>query len=106
MVRLSFNNLCLYLRRYASNDGMGMERGRLKETIIKNVKRPTSPIIIYQPQLTWLMSIGHRVTGATLATLIYGFGIGYLWSKPKKITENVCEFIRNEVKIRNEINFI
>lgn len=31
--------------------------------------RPISPhLSIYQPQLTWLMSIGHRITGAYLST--------------------------------------
>lgn len=34
-------------------------------------------LTIYEPQLTWLMSIGHRITGAGLACLVYGGGIGY-----------------------------
>ena len=39
-------------------------------------KRPLSPhMTIYQPQLTWLMSIGHRVTGAGLAAVIYAWAL-------------------------------
>ncbi len=35
-------------------------------------RRPLSPhLTIYQPQLTSLMSIGHRLTGAALAALLY-----------------------------------
>lgn len=44
-------------------------------------KRPISPhVSIYQPQLTWVMSIMHRVTGAGLAAGFYGFGIAYALS--------------------------
>lgn len=39
-------------------------------------KRPTSPhLTIYRPQLTWLMSIAHRMTGAGLASGVYAGGI-------------------------------
>jgi succinate dehydrogenase (ubiquinone) cytochrome b560 subunit len=41
-------------------------------------KRPLSPhLSIYQPQLTWLMSIGHRFTGAFAAAGYYGALVGY-----------------------------
>ncbi|TIC01449.1 cytochrome b560 subunit of succinate dehydrogenase [Wallemia mellicola] len=41
--------------------------------------RPSSPhFTIYQPQLTWLASIGHRVTGVGLSAGIYAFAIGYV----------------------------
>lgn len=41
-------------------------------------RRPLSPhLTIYQPQLTSLMSIGHRVTGAGLALAVYAFGCSY-----------------------------
>ncbi|KAF8645889.1 hypothetical protein AX16_007547 [Volvariella volvacea WC 439] len=45
----------------------------------QRLNRPSSPhFTIYQPQLTWLGSIAHRVTGAGLSVLLYGFSIGYL----------------------------
>jgi succinate dehydrogenase (ubiquinone) cytochrome b560 subunit len=38
-------------------------------------RRPLSPhLSIYQPQLTWYMSIAHRLTGTGLAVAVYGFG--------------------------------
>lgn len=56
-------------------------------SVTSNTKRPLSPhLSIYEPQLTWLMSISHRVTGSGLAarkcmnlnwlsTVLYGGGI-------------------------------
>lgn len=39
-------------------------------------RRPLSPhLTIYRPQLTWIMSIGHRFTGASLALGLYLFGL-------------------------------
>lgn len=57
--------------------------------------RPMSPhMTIYQPQLTWLMSIGHRVTGAGLAGLVYGFGItSSLNLFPGNLTMKICEMV-------------
>lgn len=41
-------------------------------------KRPLSPhLTIYQPQLTWLMSIGHRITGALHSTILYTTGTAF-----------------------------
>ncbi|KAK5269962.1 cytochrome b subunit of succinate dehydrogenase, Sdh3p [Exophiala xenobiotica] len=41
--------------------------------------RPVSPhLSIYQPQITWYMSMFHRITGATLSAGIYAFGAAYL----------------------------
>lgn len=46
--------------------------------------RPLSPhLTIYEPQLTWLMSIGHRITGAGLSAGIYAFGIYYALVAPE-----------------------
>ena len=58
-------------------------------------RRPLSPhMTIYQPQLTWLMSIGHRVTGSGLAVLIYGFGISQSISTDGVCSlSNLCELI-------------
>lgn len=51
-------------------------------------RRPLSPhLSIYQAQLTWIMSIGHRVSGAGLASLLYGFGLYYGIAQPGAITE-------------------
>ena len=60
-----------------------------------NSNRPMSPhMTIYQPQLTWLMSIGHRVTGAGLAGIVYGFGItSSLNIFPVNLTMKICEMI-------------
>ncbi|KAF8630037.1 hypothetical protein AX17_005505 [Amanita inopinata Kibby_2008] len=45
----------------------------------QRLNRPSSPhFTIYQPQLTWLGSIAHRVSGASLSVLLYGFSIAYL----------------------------
>jgi succinate dehydrogenase (ubiquinone) cytochrome b560 subunit len=42
------------------------------------MNRPISPhLSIYRPQITWILSAGHRITGAALASLLYGFGAGY-----------------------------
>lgn len=54
----------------------------------RHPNRPLSPhLTIYQPQLTWLMSIGHRVTGAALSTGLYAFGAWYAMVQPGAITE-------------------
>ncbi|KAL1915300.1 uncharacterized protein VTP21DRAFT_6758 [Calcarisporiella thermophila] len=43
----------------------------------KKIQRPLSPWMIYKPQLTSTLSIMHRVTGAALATGLYGVAIAY-----------------------------
>lgn len=56
--------------------------------------RPLSPhLTIYQPQLTWIMSIGHRVTGAGLATAIYGFGMVSAAAQDLSLTTVLAELI-------------
>ncbi|KAF8341874.1 cytochrome b subunit of succinate dehydrogenase, Sdh3p [Amanita rubescens] len=45
----------------------------------QRLNRPSSPhFTIYQPQLTWIASIAHRIAGAGLGVLLYGFSIAYL----------------------------
>lgn len=39
---------------------------------------PLSPYISYEPQLTWLLSISHRITGMGLGVLVYGIGLAEL----------------------------
>lgn len=64
------------------------------EGTAQRTRRPLSPhLTIYQPQLTWVMSIGHRVTGAGVAVLIYGFGAYYAVVQPGAITETVREAV-------------
>lgn len=49
----------------------------------QRLRRPLSPhLSIYQPQLTWLMSIGHRMTGTALAMAVYAFGLTYAVTTP------------------------
>lgn len=51
--------------------------------------RPISPhMTIYQPQLTWLMSIAHRITGAGTAVGLYSGLIGYGLAGPRGGQEN------------------
>lgn len=58
------------------------------EVLQQRLRRPLSPhMTIYQPQLTWVMSIGHRITGAGLAAMVYAFGIGFAVAEPKNFTE-------------------
>lgn len=62
-----------------------------------NAARPLSPhLTIYEPQLTWLMSIGHRVTGAGLSAGIYAFGIYYALMAPETVTSDLASFIARD----------
>lgn len=62
-----------------------------------NAGRPLSPhLTIYEPQLTWLMSIGHRVTGAGLSAGIYAFGMYYAMAAPEAITSDMAAFIAKD----------
>ncbi|KAI8509755.1 hypothetical protein Bbelb_121830 [Branchiostoma belcheri] len=46
-------------------------------------KRPMSPhLTIYKPQLTAMLSITHRGTGAAMAACVYGFSMGMLLVNP------------------------
>lgn len=46
---------------------------------VENKQRPVSPhLSIYEPQLTWVMSIFHRITGAGLAAGVYLGSLSYL----------------------------
>lgn len=68
------------------------------EMAAAQIGRPMSPhITIYEPQLTWLMSIGHRVTGAGLAAGIYAFGLYYAVAVPEAITTSAANFIANDL---------
>ncbi|KAN0092549.1 succinate dehydrogenase [Tylopilus felleus] len=60
----------------------------------QRLKRPSSPhFTIYQPQLTWLGSIAHRVTGASLSTLLYGFSLAYLVAPGTFDSAHVIELV-------------
>ncbi|KAG9316085.1 cytochrome b subunit of succinate dehydrogenase, Sdh3p [Chiua virens] len=60
----------------------------------QRLKRPSSPhFTIYQPQLTWLGSIVHRVAGAGLSVLLYGFSLAYLIAPGTFDSAHVIEFV-------------
>ncbi len=64
------------------------------------LNRPLSPhLTIYEPQLTWLMSIGHRVTGAALSTGIYAFGLYYALVDPVSITASAANWIAHDAPL-------
>ncbi|KIM26273.1 hypothetical protein M408DRAFT_330656 [Serendipita vermifera MAFF 305830] len=45
----------------------------------QRLNRPLSPeLTIYQPQITWILSIMHRFTGAGLSVGMYAFFLSYL----------------------------
>lgn len=44
------------------------------------LKRPISPYTIYQPQLTSVLSISHRISGVALSVGIYAMGISQLFA--------------------------
>lgn len=59
--------------------------------------RPLSPhLTIYEPQLTWLMSIAHRFTGVGLSAGIYAFGIYYALAQPANLTTNLAGWIAHD----------
>lgn len=52
---------------------------RTETTTPNNVNRPLSPhLTIYKPQITSMMSISHRITGALLSAGLVVF-IGWIW---------------------------
>lgn len=63
-------------------------------TTLLTQNRPLSPYVsIYQPQLTWIMSIGHRVTGAGLAGAVYAFGMASSLNSTGNLTLKICEMV-------------
>ncbi|KAI9228058.1 MAG: hypothetical protein DHS80DRAFT_23686 [Piptocephalis tieghemiana] len=53
---------------YSTSNAQSAEE-RLEAAKLAKNKRPSSPhFTIYQPQLTWYLSIAHRITGVSLAT--------------------------------------
>ncbi|CAB4401232.1 cytochrome b560 subunit of succinate dehydrogenase [Rhizophagus irregularis] len=63
-------------------------QGTSQEEILvsQRAKRPLSPFMIYQPQLTWYMSFAHRATGAGLAAGLYGTIAAYAFGGPDSDT--------------------
>lgn len=81
-----FNNF-----RLISTMSPGHDHTTTNTNLLKS--RPLSPhVSIYQPQLTWIMSIGHRVTGAGLAGAIYAFGMTA--ASGVNVTAEICEAIK------------
>lgn len=47
----------------------------------QRLNRPVSPhLSIYRPQITWLGSITHRITGVILSSVFYLFGVSYVFA--------------------------
>lgn len=64
--------------RHASTQSTTPEEAH-KILVEQRKNRPLSPeLAIYQPQLTWIMSSFHRITGVALAGGLYAFLIGYV----------------------------
>jgi len=60
----------------------------------QRINRPSSPhFTIYQPQITWVLSIGHRVTGVALGVLFYEFFIAYLVAPGTFSSAHVVEVV-------------
>ncbi|KAJ6607028.1 hypothetical protein B0H10DRAFT_2073519 [Mycena sp. CBHHK59/15] len=59
----------------------------------QRLSRPSSPMTIYQPQLTSVLSIGNRVTGAALSVLLYGFSLAYLVAPGTFDSTHVVELV-------------
>jgi len=60
----------------------------------QRLHRPSSPhFTIYQPQLTWLASIAHRVTGAGLSVLLYGYALAYLVAPETFSSAQIVELV-------------
>jgi len=60
----------------------------------QRVLRPSSPhFTVYQPQLTWILSIANRITGAGLSVLLYGFSLAYLFAPGTFDTAHVVDVV-------------
>lgn len=74
-----FNNLrTLNLQRTSSSF---QNNENCKEYWRKNeieLKRPTSPFVMYKPQITTVLSLTHRTTGIVLSGALYSLGISQL----------------------------
>ncbi|GAB7360698.1 hypothetical protein MBLNU230_g0575t2 [Neophaeotheca triangularis] len=66
-------------RRHAAAQVVPEEEAANKILATQRRHRPVSPHLgIYQPQITWYLSMLNRLTGVTLSGGFYVFGIGYL----------------------------
>lgn len=70
----------LTLRAMATMKPMSAEEHTISKTPFwaknKALGRPISPhLSIYKPQITWIMSITHRITGVAQSGFIYGFAL-------------------------------
>ena len=67
-------------------------------------------ISIYKPQITWILSIGHRITGAFVGVLLYSTAIAYAINSTRT-EETVIKIIgtsesNNTVSKRNAIKTV
>ncbi|CAG8603135.1 9299_t:CDS:10 [Paraglomus brasilianum] len=66
----------MLMRRQTSTSAAANEHEQILQQ--QRAVRPLSPHLqIYQPQLTWILSIAHRFSGAGVATVLYGSAIAY-----------------------------
>ncbi|KAF8921268.1 cytochrome b subunit of succinate dehydrogenase, Sdh3p, partial [Mucidula mucida] len=60
----------------------------------QRLQRPTSPhMTIYQPQISTVLSVTHRGTGAALSGLLYAFSIAYLVAPGTFDSTHVIDFV-------------
>ncbi|WVR06928.1 succinate dehydrogenase, cytochrome b556 subunit [Kwoniella sp. DSM 27419] len=78
MLRASAPGLLLAQRRFVQTESMSAGEN-LKYLNGQRLHRPSSPhFTIYQPQLTWYLSIMNRVTGVALSGPLYLAAMAYL----------------------------
>ncbi|KAJ7780266.1 cytochrome b subunit of succinate dehydrogenase, Sdh3p [Mycena maculata] len=60
----------------------------------QRLRRPESPYLtIYKPQLTSVLSIGNRATGAALSVVLFGFSLAYLFAPVTFDSTHVVEAV-------------
>ncbi|WWC89195.1 succinate dehydrogenase, cytochrome b556 subunit [Kwoniella dendrophila CBS 6074] len=78
MLRASAPGLMLAQRRFVSTENMTPAES-ISYLNAQRQHRPNSPhATIYQPQVTWVLSIANRVTGCALSGALYAGALAYL----------------------------
>ncbi|EPS39934.1 hypothetical protein H072_6349 [Dactylellina haptotyla CBS 200.50] len=61
----------------------------------QRLNRPVSPhLTIYQPQLTWYLSMTTRITGVGLSGIFYLYTIGYVFLSPFGVDMSIANISR------------
>lgn len=75
--KTNFNNIQKSFAKEPGVEKPTLDRDPFLSAKYRN--RPTSPhLTIYEPQLTWLLSISHRVTGGVVLVSLWALGISYV----------------------------